>query len=104
MVKTLAHELAHHLDPELQAAPRAECETVAEATAFVVAAHAGIDTGSYSFPYIATWASRQDGPALLKQVMGRVQVIAHRVIAGSTPENQRADNSTADPDDARLAA
>ena len=57
MVKTLAHELAHHLDPELQAVSRAECETVAEATAFVVAAHQGIDTGSYSFPYIATWAS-----------------------------------------------
>src|ERR687886_121235 len=54
MVKTLCHELAHHLDPELQAAARAECETVASATAFVVAAHAGIDTGSYSFPYIAT--------------------------------------------------
>src|SRR5919202_1540067 len=90
MVKTLAHELAHHLDPELQAAPRAECETVAEATAFVVAAHHNIDTGSYSFPYIATWASRHDGPALLKQVMGRVQAIAHRLIAGITSEEQSA--------------
>src|SRR5919199_5656401 len=95
MVKTLSHELAHHLDPELQAVPRAECETVAEATAFVVAAHQGIDTGSYSFPYIATWASRQDGPALLKQVMSRVQTIAHRLIAGITPEDQRAKE---DPD------
>src|SRR5919199_787187 len=95
MVKTLCHELAHHLDPELQAAARAECETVAEATAFVVAAHAGIDTGSYSFPYIATWASRHDGPALLKQVMGRVQAMAHRLIAGITPEDQRAKE---DPD------
>src|SRR5919202_1761056 len=89
MVKTLAHELAHHLDPELQAASRAECETVAEATAFVVAAHHHIDTGNYSFPYIATWASRQDGPLLLKQVMGRVQTIAHRLIGGITPADQR---------------
>jgi antirestriction protein ArdC len=80
MVKTLAHELAHHLDPALQAAPRAECETVAEATAFVVAAHHHIDTGSYSFPYIATWAGTQDGSALLKQVMSRVQRIAHRLL------------------------
>ena len=49
MVKTLAHELAHHLDPELQVVSRAACETVAEATAFVVAAHAGIDTGCMVF-------------------------------------------------------
>jgi hypothetical protein len=104
MVKTLAHELAHHLDQELQAAPRAECETVAEATAFVVAAHAGIDTGSYSFPYIATWASRHDGPALLKQIMGRVQAIAHRLIASSTPEDQRSAEGPDLPDDNRLAA
>jgi hypothetical protein len=104
MVKTLCHELAHHLDPELQAAPRAECETVAEATAFVVAAHAGIDTRSYSFPYIATWASRHDGPALLKQVMSRVQAIAHRVIAGITPDGQRVGEAPDLPADDRLAA
>jgi antirestriction protein ArdC len=80
MLKTLVHELAHHLDPELRHAPRAECETVAEATAFVVAAHQGIDTGTYSFPYVAVWASRQDQPAILKQVMGRVQGIAHQLL------------------------
>jgi antirestriction protein ArdC len=80
MLKTLIHELAHHLDPELRQASRAECETVAEATAFVVAAHQGIDTGSYSFPYVAVWASRQDQPAMLKQVMGRVQGIAHQIL------------------------
>ena len=104
MVKTLAHELAHHLDPELQTVSRAERETVAEATAFVVAAHTGIDTGSYSFPYIATWASRQDRPAVLKQVMGRVQVIAHRLIAGITPEDQRAAEGPDLPANDRLAA
>ena len=104
MVKTLAHELAHHLDPELQTVSRAECETVAEATAFVVAAHQNIDTSSYSFPYIATWASRHDGPALLKQVMSRVQAIAHRVIAGITSEDQRAAEGPDLPADDRLAA
>ena len=80
MVKTLTHEVAHYLDPELELAPRGEAETVAEATAFIIAAHQGIDTGSYSFPYIAAWAGTQDGPALLKQVMGRVQAIAHRLL------------------------
>jgi hypothetical protein len=38
MLKTFIHELGHHLDPELELAPRGEAETVAEATAFVVAA------------------------------------------------------------------
>ncbi len=82
MVKTLIHELGHVLDPELLATPRAEHETVAEATAFVVAAHVGIDTGSYSFPYIAAWAGREEGASVIKTVMGRVQGIAHRIIAG----------------------
>ncbi len=80
MLKTLIHELAHHLDPELHTAPRAESETVAEAAAFVVAAHQGIDTTTYSFPYITTWAGTQDGPALIKMVMARVQPIAHRLL------------------------
>ena len=61
-------------------------------------------TSSYSFPYIATWASRQDGPLLLKQVMGRVQTIAHRVIAGITSEDQRAAEGPDLPADDRLAA
>ena len=77
---------------------------MAEATAFVVAAHAGIDTGSYSFPYIATWASRQDGPLLLKQVMGRVQTIVHRLIGGITPDDQRAKEDPDLPSADRLAA
>ncbi len=60
-----------HLDPELELAAAGERETVAEATAFIVAAHQGIDSGSYSFPYIAAWAGRQDGTTLIKQVLGR---------------------------------
>ena len=59
---------------------------------------------SYSFPYIATWASRQDGPVLLKQVMGRVQTIAHRVIAGILPDDQRAKEDPDLPSADRLAA
>ena len=82
MVKTLIHELGHHLDPELELAPRGERETVAEATAFIVAAQQGIDTASYSFPYIAFWAGKDDGAAAIKTVMARVQQIAHRIIAG----------------------
>ncbi len=61
---------------------------MAEATAFVVAAHVGIDTGSYSFPYIAVWAGQQEGSSLIKQVMSRVQGIAHQVIAVSIPASR----------------
>ena len=82
MLKTLIHELAHYCDPELLQASKSERETVAEATAFVVAAHQGLDTGTYSFPYIAGWAGQQDGPTLIKKVMGRVQAIAHQIIEG----------------------
>nr|MBA3946811.1 hypothetical protein [Herpetosiphonaceae bacterium] len=80
MLKTLIHELAHHLDEDLITSPRQEQETVAEATAFVVAAHADIDTSAYSFPYVAHWTRRQDGFALIKKVMGKVQRIAHHLI------------------------
>ena len=72
MMKPLVHELGHHLDPALMQTLREEQETVAEATAFVVAAHEGLDTSSCSFPYIAFWSGRDNGPALVKQVIGRV--------------------------------
>lgn len=106
MVKTLIHEFGHHLDPELRTAPRAARETVAEATAFVVAAHQRIDTGSYSFPYIAMWAGTRDGPALLKQVLGCVRAIAHRLIAGIVDMEDRLPPQTAGVlrEGARLAA
>ena len=104
MLKTLIHELGHHLDPELELAPVGERETVAEATAFIVAAHQGIDTGSYSFPYIATWAGQQDGPTLIKQVLGRVQPIAHRLIASILEHDQPLTETAVLREDPRLAA
>lgn len=82
MFKTLIHEIGHHLDPELLQASRPERETVAEATAFVVAAYCSLDTSSYSFPYIATWAGAKDGAVLIKQVMGRVMKIADVLLNG----------------------
>lgn len=87
MCATLIHELAHHLDPAAYTAPRETAETVAEAAAFVVAAAVGIDTSSYSFPYIAGWAGRKDGAALITQVFGRVQPIAHRLITALESES-----------------
>ncbi len=59
--KTLAHECAHHvaLIHALGAhgASRADAETIAEGAAFATLARYGIDTGDYSFPYVAAWAA-----------------------------------------------
>lgn len=80
MLKTLIHELGHYLDPQLSEADRSEQETVAEAVAFMVTAACGLDSGGYSFPYIATWAGREDGVAILTRVMERTQAIAARLL------------------------
>jgi len=80
MTRVLIHELAHHLDPLLKQTPRNERETVAEAAAFMVAAHFDLDTSAASFPYIAGWAGAEDGTEILKRVMQRTQKIAHTLI------------------------
>jgi hypothetical protein len=58
--KTLAHELAHcelHAPggPKSQQL-RAIKEIEAESVAWLLARHAGLDAGDYSFPYLAHWA------------------------------------------------
>ena len=54
-VKTLAHELAHALlHDRVDDRPLAELE--AESTAYVVCRQIGMDTGDYSFGYVASWA------------------------------------------------
>jgi DNA primase len=59
--KTLVHELAHvllHADP--QAVADIPCtgirEVEAESVAHIVLAAHGVDSGTYSFPYVASWA------------------------------------------------
>jgi len=54
-VKTLAHELAHALLHESHG-DRALAELEAESTAFAVCRSLGIDSGDYSFGYVACWA------------------------------------------------
>ena len=70
--KTLAHELAHiNLGHETQLGGcRGRLEVEAESVAFLVAARAGLDASSYSFPYVARWATDA----------GVVQAAAERVI------------------------
>ena len=76
-VKTLAHELAHVLlhdptGPDAQPGLagltsagqcRGRLEVEAESVAYLIAASHGLDTGSYTFAYVAGWASSGDGAA-----------------------------------------
>jgi hypothetical protein len=74
--KTLAHELAHvrlH-DPAGDLARRASRERMeveAESVAYLVCAHAGIDTARYTIPYVAHWSGGD---------LELVQATAERVI------------------------
>jgi antirestriction protein ArdC len=90
MLKTLIHELGHALDEQLPSAGAEERETVAEATAYMVAAACGIDTGTYSFPYIATWTAQEGGPQTIRRVMERTQRIAGRLIEAIEAHEQEA--------------
>jgi antirestriction protein ArdC len=80
MTKTLAHELAHHFTGmhETYSAKREEHETIAESVAYVVLAHHGLDSGTRSFPYIATWTK---DTATLRRVLGTIQGVAHTIIS-----------------------
>lgn len=58
-VKTLTHELAHvmlHTDPAQPTNCAGIREVEAESVAHLVMAAHGLDTGAYTFPYVAVWA------------------------------------------------
>jgi len=57
--KTLAHELAHvllHDGTEYATGCRGRAEVEAESVAYLILTTAGLETGAYSFPYVAAWA------------------------------------------------
>lgn len=60
-VKTLAHEIAHAMLHE-QATNRPVAELEAESAAYAVCHALGIDSGDYSFAYVATWAAAAPRP------------------------------------------
>lgn len=82
MAKTLAHELAHYFAHEdCKGASYAEGEIVADSAAYVVASMHGLDTGTFSFEYVATWASRAEKGAFEKQ-LGTIHKVADAILAG----------------------
>lgn len=61
-VKTLVHETTHAIlhgeNGSCKDCTREEKEVQAESVAYIVCKHYGIDTSEYSFPYVATWGSK----------------------------------------------
>lgn len=76
--KTFLHEMAHAMTWE-NGQEYAEGELIAEGTAYVVAQYFGLETGSYSFEYVAAWASRAEAEAL-KKVASTIQKAAETLI------------------------
>ena len=95
MLKTLIHEIAHHLTEGKHT--REAHETIAEGVAFQVCACLGIDSGERSFPYIAGWAASDGGTALIKQVLGHIQVITKQIMAIVEPAGEASEGAPEPP-------
>ena len=79
-VKTLAHEIAHALLHEgNHDRPLAELE--AESTAYVVCQRLGVDSGAYSFGYVAAWAGGgEEATSGIKASCERIQQASARIL------------------------
>ena len=87
-VKTMIHEMAHQklhaidpkeMSPEEPRLTRNAKEVEAEAVAYTVAQHYGIETSDYSFAYIAGWSKDKDTPEL-KASLDRIRKAANEMI------------------------
>jgi hypothetical protein len=110
-VKTLAHELGHVLmhGPDNQEARqhRGIGEVEAESVALMVGAAHGMDTSSYTIPYVSTWAAQVEGrePAEVVKATGeRVRSVALKIldqldtaqVGNGTPPGLERDTPTRD--------
>jgi len=83
--KTLAHELAHvhlhdpHRSPETRMS-RERMEIEAESVAYLVCAHAGVDSATYTVPYVAHWSG--GNVELVQQTAERVIDAARNISDG----------------------
>jgi hypothetical protein len=105
MVHVLIHELAHALTAAIrQAHDRTERETIAEGVAFVACSAIGLDAGAYAFPYIAGYADRNNGAAIITRLMDTIQKTAAVIIEtietgllGEQADSEEAGQATASP-------
>lgn len=94
--KTALHEAAHmilHASGKGLTIPREQKEIEAESAAFIVSAHLGVDTGAYSFGYIAAWAASTGFSArtAVKHSGKRIQQAADKIIKFIQPEDAAGD-------------
>ncbi|MBM7846272.1 ArdC-like ssDNA-binding domain-containing protein [Herpetosiphon giganteus] len=101
MLKTLVHEIAHHLTEGKYT--REAHETIAEGVAFQVCACINIDSGERSFPYIAGWSASEGGTALIKQVLGTIQTLTKQIMAIVVPAEEASDGAPEPPPAAAAA-
>jgi hypothetical protein len=88
-IKTLAHEIAHAMLHETFD-DRAVAELEAESIAYIVCQNFGIDSGDYSFGYVASWGGGSDGAiSAIKKSCGRIQRTAAAILDGCEPDIER---------------
>ena len=103
-VKTLIHEIAHScLHGEADKGTelsRARKEIEAESVAYIICRHYGLDTGEYSFRYLAGYSSSDELPEL-RASMERIHLASSRLIrsldALRCPEAERSGLFGGDP-------
>ncbi len=88
-IKTAVHEMTHQrlhsIDPTAKPGPaeprltRNHKEVEAESVAFTVCQHYGIDTGDYSFAYVAGWSHGKETPEL-KASLDKIRRTASEMI------------------------
>lgn len=97
-LSTLIHEIAHSMLHENKYNSRNQAEVEAESVAFVVSTFLGLDTSSYSFPYIVGWEENDE--SLLRHSLKRIRDAAHVLITQIEEELNKddltTDNTTAD--------
>ena len=74
--KEIAHALLHADQPD-----RSVAELEAESVAYLVCQHLGLDTGAYTFGYVATWAGGgNEALAAIKATGTNIQRTAHAML------------------------
>lgn len=86
LVKTLAHEIGHAIlhGPENrpQDATRGLLELEAESVAYVVCSELGLDSGEYTFGYVAGWAGGgENASKLISASAQRINIAARKIVS-----------------------